>query len=213
MAVYKILTPAVRPDTEKINIFASMLKIIVITGPPYSGKGTQCEIISKDLGFVHISTGERCRAEKANGTEIGRIMAGFEEKGDLVPDAIMKKLFGQIIDENMKEKGMILDGYPRTKTQVDDLIELTRSRNQQISLVINIVVPKDELLKRAHKRAASSQREDDKDARIHLKRLEIFETAGRPAIDYMKTMLPVVDVDGTGTIDRTAQKIRQEIGR
>ncbi|WP_431215144.1 adenylate kinase family protein [Puia sp. P3] len=142
-----------------------MMKIIIVMGPPYSGKGTQCEIISKALGFEHISTGERCRQEKLNKTEIGQIMASFEEKGDLVPDAIMKKLFGQIIDENKKNKGIILDGYPRTKKQVDDLIELTKARNEKISLVINIDVPKHELLKRAAKRAEVSNREDDKDAR------------------------------------------------
>ncbi len=103
------------------------------------------------------------RQEKSNKTEIGLIMSKFEEKGDLVPDSIMKNLFNQIIDENKNEKGIILDGYPRTKAQVDDLIELLNSKNEDISLVINIDVPKNELLIRANKRAEVSSREDDKD--------------------------------------------------
>lgn len=187
------------------------MNIIIVSGPPYSGKGTQCEIISKALGFVHLSTGERCRQEKSNKTEIGLIMANFEQKGDLVPDAIMKKLFGQIIDENQTEEGIILDGYPRTKTQVDDLIELVHSKNEKISLVINIDVPKDELLKRAYKRAEVSNREDDKDSRTHLKRVQIFETSTRPAVDYMKTLLHVEVVDGMGKIDEITQRITQKI--
>jgi adenylate kinase len=187
------------------------MKIIIVTGPPYSGKGTQCESISKAMRFVHLSTGERCRQEKSNKTEIGLIMSNFEEKGDLVPDGIMKNLFNQIIDENKNEKGILLDGYPRTKAQVDDLIELLNSKNEEISMVINIDVPRDELLVRANKRAEDSIREDDKDPRTHLKRVQIFETLTRPAIEYMKTLLPVVVVDGMGEIDDITWRIRQKI--
>jgi adenylate kinase len=188
------------------------MKIIIVTGPPYSGKGTQCEIISKAMGFTHLSTGERCRQEKLNQTEIGLIMSNFEEKGDLVPDSIMKNLFSQIIDENKNEKGIILDGYPRTKPQVDDLIELVNSKNEEIDLVINIDVPKDELLIRANKRAEISDREDDKDPETHLKRVQIFESSTRPAIEYIKTMLQVIDINGTGEIDEISQRITEQIG-
>ena len=187
------------------------MKIIIVAGPPYSGKGTQCEILSKTMGYDHISTGERCRQEKLNCSEIGLIMSKFEEKGDLVPDMIMKDLFGQVIDENKGKKGIILDGYPRTKAQVDDLIELVNSKNEEISLVINIEVPKTELLARASKRAEVSDRKDDKDPLIHLKRVEVFETSTRPAIEYMKTLLQVVDVNGTGTIDEITHRILEKV--
>jgi len=100
------------------------MEILIITGPPYSGKGTQCEILIKELGFKHISTGDRCRQEKEKKTEIGKVMATYEEKGDLVPNTIMKALFDQILEENKTGAGIILDGYPRTQPQVDDLIEL-----------------------------------------------------------------------------------------
>jgi adenylate kinase len=183
------------------------MKILIVTGPPYSGKGTQCEIISKAIGFKTISTGDRCRQEKESQTEIGLIMSRYEEKGDLVPDPVMKNLFSQILDENSGEKGIILDGYPRTKPQVDDLIALVRSKKEQISLVINIDVPKDELLARAMKRAASSNRKDDQDPAIHLKRVQIFEESTRPAIAYMKTLLPVVVIDGMGDIDTITKRI------
>lgn len=187
------------------------MNIIIVTGPPYSGKGTQCEIISKLLHFTHLSTGDRCRQEKANHTTIGQIMSQYEERGDLVPDSIMKTLFGQILDENKDRNGVILDGYPRTNPQVDDLLELVKEKKQQIRLVINIDVSHDELLARALKRAADSQREDDKDPATHLKRLRIFETATLPAIAYMKTLLPVVDIDGMGAIEEITRRIREQI--
>ncbi|OOV19080.1 nucleoside monophosphate kinase [Flavobacterium sp. LM4] len=187
------------------------MEILIITGPPYSGKGTQCEILKKELKFEHISTGDRCRLEKQNETEIGRIMCEYEEKGDLVPDSIMKNLFSKILDENISNKGIILDGYPRTNAQVNDLLELIESKDLKIGKVININVPKLELLKRAKKRAETSDRKDDKDAEIHIKRIEVFEDSTRPAIEYMKYKLNVLTFDGLGTIDEITNRVKASL--
>jgi len=187
------------------------MEILIITGPPYSGKGTQCEILKDELKFEHISTGDRCRLEKQNETEIGKIMSQYEEKGDLVPDSIMKDLFSKILDENITAKGIILDGYPRTEPQVNDLLELVKSKNLEIGKVININVPKEELLKRAQKRAETSTRKDDKDANIHLKRIEVFENTTRPAIEYMKSKIKVLTFDGMGTIEEITKRIKDNL--
>lgn len=187
------------------------MEILIITGPPYSGKGTQCEILTDLLDFQHISTGDRCRQEKENQTEIGKIMSVYEEKGDLVPDTIMKSLFSQILDENETNKGIILDGYPRTKPQVDDLLELVKSKNKKIGKVLNIEVPKTELLKRAEKRALTSTRKDDKDPEIHQKRIRVFETETRPAIAYLKTKVDVITFKGLGTVEELTEKIKSNL--
>lgn len=187
------------------------MEILLITGPPYSGKGTQCEILKEEVKFEHISTGDRCRLEKQNKTEIGKIMSQYEEKGDLVPDSIMKDLFSKILDENINSNGIILDGYPRTEPQVNDLLELVHSKNLKIGKVINIEVPKEELLKRAKKRAETSNRKDDKDANIHLKRIEVFENSTRPAIEYMKSKIKVLTFDGTGTIEEITKRIKDNL--
>ncbi|OXB09947.1 adenylate kinase [Flavobacterium plurextorum] len=187
------------------------MEILIITGPPYSGKGTQCEILKDELKFEHISTGDRCRLEKQNETEIGKIMSRYEEKGDLVPDTIMKNLFSNILDENITANGIILDGYPRTEPQVNDLLELVKSKNLKIGKVINIDVPKEELLKRAKKRAETSNRKDDKDASIHLKRIEVFESSTRPAIEYMKSKIKVLTFDGMGTIEEITKRIKDSL--
>ena len=184
------------------------MEILIITGPPFSGKGTQCEILKEELDFEHISTGNRCRKEKAEKTKIGQIMSEYEEKGDLVPDSIMKDLFSQILDENATNKGIILDGYPRTQAQVDDLLELVASKGLTIGKVLNIDVPHDELLVRAKKRAETSNRKDDQDPKIHLKRIDVFEGATRPAIEYMKTKLAVSTFDGIGSIEEINERIK-----
>lgn len=187
------------------------MEILIITGSPYSGKGTQCEILKTQLNFEHISTGDRCRLEKQNETKIGKIMSEYEEKGDLVPDSIMKELFNKILDENKSKIGIILDRYPRTKSQVNDLIELVNSKQMEIGKVLNIDVPKSELLKRAKKRAETSDRKDDKDPEIHIKRIEIFEESTRPAIEYMKSKIKVLTFDGLGTIDETTKRIKASL--
>jgi adenylate kinase len=187
------------------------MKILVITGPPYSGKGTQCELLKDQLGFNHISTGDRIRLEKEQRTSIGKIMSEYEEKGNLVPDSIMKELLGEIIDENLNASGIILDGYPRTEVQVDTLLDLVKEKGKKIQKVLNIEVPKDELLVRAKKRAETSDRKDDKDSQIHFKRIEIFEASTRPAIEYMKKRLNVVTIDGLGQIADITARIKSEV--
>ncbi|KFF05356.1 adenylate kinase family protein [Flavobacterium reichenbachii] len=187
------------------------MEILIITGPPYSGKGTQCDVLKELLGFEHISTGDKCREEKQNGTEIGKIMSEYEEKGDLVPDSIMKDLFSKVLDDNKSKAGIILDGYPRTKPQVEDLITLVKSKNMEIGKVLNIEVPKSELLIRAKKRAETSNRKDDKDPQIHIKRIDVFEESTRPAIEYMKSKIKVLTFDGLGTIDEITERIKASL--
>lgn len=138
-------------------------------------------------------------------------MAEYEEKGDLVPDSLMKELFSKILDENKTSTGIILDGYPRTKPQVDDLIELVEQKHMKIGKVLNIDVPKSELLVRAKKRAETSDRKDDKDPQIHLKRIEVFENSTRPAIEYMKSKLSVKTFDGRGSIEEITERIKESL--
>ena len=187
------------------------MKIVIITGPPYSGKGTQCDLIKAGLGFSHISTGDRIRKEKDIKSPIGKIMTDYEENGMLVPDEVMQTLIGQIIDENSAQKGIILDGYPRTKSQVDTILNMLADKKMEVQVVINIDVPKEELLIRAQKRAENSNRKDDQNIDIHLKRIEIFESETRPAIEYMKKKVNVVNIDGLGTIESITKMINETI--
>lgn len=187
------------------------MDILIITGPPYSGKGTQCEFLKNTLGFEHISTGDKCRLEKENGTDIGKVMSQYEEKGDLVPDEIMKELFNRILDEHQASKGIILDGYPRTVAQVDDLFELVASKRMKIGKVLNIEVPKSELLARAENRAKNSDRKDDQNPETHRKRIDVFEFSTKPAIEYMKSKLDVITFDGLGTIAEITDRIKASL--
>jgi len=184
------------------------MKFVIITGPPYSGKGTQCEELTKEYGLIHISTGDHIRKEKENQSDLGKIMLDYDEKGELVPDEIMKKLLDKIIEENINASGIILDGYPRTIPQVHDLINVIQSKNIAIENIINIEVPNDELIRRAKKRAETSTREDDKNPETHYKRIRVFEEKTKPTIEYMKNEFKVNTFDGLGTIEEITDRIK-----
>lgn len=186
------------------------MKILLITGPPYSGKGTQCELLEDKLGYVHVSVGERIRTEKANGTKFGLSVRDYEERGELVPDSMMSGVLLDIFTEN-KDKNIILDGFPRTIAQVDALEELLDSIDIKLDMILNIEVPSPELIRRAKKRAETSDRKDDKDPRIHFRRLEIFEERTRPAIEYLRSKFEVTDIDGTGTKEKVTNLIKEKI--
>lgn len=187
------------------------MNILIIAGPPYSGKGTQCEILEKQLKYKHISTGSRLRWEKENNTDFGQVSSSYEEKGNLIPDDLMKELYKQILEENKSQDGIILDGYPRTSAQVDDFVEILEEKNLNVKSVLNIDVPTIELLKRAKHRASTSTRKDDKDPEIHIKRIEVYESTTKPAIDYLKTKMAVTDFDGTGSIKEITERILESV--
>ncbi|MFK8054797.1 MAG: adenylate kinase family protein [Saprospiraceae bacterium] len=187
------------------------MKIIVITGPPYSGKGTQCELLESKLGYTHVSTGARCRQEKEQGTDIGLEITRYEEEGSLVPDAIMKTLFKSIIAENKSTDGIILDGYPRTVNQAEDLAQLLKEADLKVSHAIDIVVPNKELLARAKERAKTSDRKDDADPETHVKRIGVYQKETLPAVKALSNLVEVISINGIGNKEIIFNRISASI--
>lgn len=187
------------------------MKILVMTGPPYSGKGTQCEIIAKETDYAHLSTGEAIRKEKDEQTELGKLMSQWQDEGKLVPDEVMEEFVEELIKQRSDSRGIILDGYPRTVNQVETIIRITDKLGHEISQVINIEVPKEELLKRALKRAETSDRIDDQDPQKHIKRIEIFEEDTKPAISYLNKRIGIETVNGLGKIEEITVRIKEKL--
>ncbi|KAE8735432.1 putative adenylate kinase 5 [Hibiscus syriacus] len=115
---------------------------VMISGAPASGKGTQCELIVQKFGLVHISTGDLLRAEVSSGTEIGNKAKEFMNAGRLVPDEIVTAMVtARLSRPDAKEKGWLLDGFPRSFAQEQSLEEL----NIRPDIYIVLDVP-DEIL-------------------------------------------------------------------
>ncbi|MFA5884687.1 MAG: nucleoside monophosphate kinase [Acidimicrobiia bacterium] len=95
---------------------------IIVLGRPGSGKGTQSALLSEALGLPHVSTGDLLRTEVARGGRAGREIAGWVERGELVPDPlVMEVLFGRLARDDVRTRGFLLDGFPRSATQAAEL--------------------------------------------------------------------------------------------
>lgn len=144
------LPPAARVAPRQVALRARVVMKagkpqIIISGPPASGKGTQCETIVSDLGLVHISAGDLLRAEVAAGTENGKTAKEFMDKGQLVPDAVVTGMVkDRLTQDDCGKAGWLLDGYPRSASQAQSLEDAGISPK----LVLVLEVPDEVLIER-----------------------------------------------------------------
>ena len=173
---------------------------IVIFGAPGSGKGTQSERIVEKYGINHISTGDVLRAEIKNGTELGKTAKGYIDQGQLIPDELMIDILASVFDSFKDSKGVIFDGFPRTIPQAEALKVMLKERGQDISVMIDLDVPEDELMTRLIKRGKDSGRADDNEETIK-KRLHVYHSQTSPLIDWYKNEKKYQHINGLGTMD------------
>lgn len=173
---------------------------IVIFGAPGSGKGTQSDLIVKQYGINHISTGDVLRAEIKNGTELGKTAKGYIDQGQLIPDELMIDILASVFDSFQDSKGVIFDGFPRTIAQAEALKKMLVERGQDVSVMIDLEVPEEELMKRLIKRGLESGRADDNEETIK-KRLHVYHTQTSPLIDWYKQDNKYQHITGYGILD------------
>lgn len=173
---------------------------IVIFGAPGSGKGTQSEKIVEKYGINHISTGDVLRAEMKNGTELGKTAKGYIDQGQLIPDELMIDILASVFDSFKDSKGVIFDGFPRTIAQAEALKKMLAERGQDVSVMLDLEVPEDELMVRLIKRGKDSGRADDNEETIK-KRLHVYHSQTSPLIDWYKNEKKYQHINGLGTMD------------
>ena len=173
---------------------------IVIFGAPGSGKGTQSERIVERYGINHISTGDVLRAEIKNGTELGKTAKGYIDQGQLIPDELMIDILASVFDSFKDSKGVIFDGFPRTIAQAEALKKMLAERGQDVTVMVDLEVPEDELMTRLIKRGKDSGRADDNEETIK-KRLHVYHSQTAPLIDWYKNEKKYQHINGLGTMD------------
>ena len=185
---------------------------IVIFGAPGSGKGTQSERIVAKYGINHISTGDVLRAQIKAGTELGKIAQGYIDQGQLLPDELIIDILASTLDSFEDSKGVIFDGFPRTIAQAEALKKMLAERGQEVSIMLDLDVPEDELMARLIKRGQESGRADDNEETIK-KRLVVYHSQTSPLIDWYKTDGKYQHINGLGTMDGIFTEISEAIDK
>ena len=129
---------------------------VILLGPPGAGKGTIAKLLSAHDGSVQISTGDILRAAVNAGTDLGKEAKSYMDRGDLVPDSLIMRIMETRLQEPDCKKGFLLDGFPRTIKQAEELRELLKKLGINLDMVINLDVPRDVILDRLTTRRTCS---------------------------------------------------------
>lgn len=183
---------------------------MLLMGPPGSGKGTQATRIADKLGIVPISTGDIFRHNVKSMTPLGVEAKKYIDNGDFVPDEVTNRMVADRIAQADAEHGFLLDGYPRTKGQVEALDAMLAESGQSLSAVVELEVPDEELVERLLKRTEIEGRADDTQEVIEH-RLDLYHRETESVIQEYVERGIVARVDGTGQIDDVTERLLQAV--
>ena len=212
--------------------------ILVFLGAPGAGKGTQAAVVSRKFGLAHIASGDLFRQSVEKGTELGKSVKAYMDKGALVPDELTIKLISERLNEPDCKVGCLFDGFPRTIEQAKALDKMLAGRGWSVDKAVYIEVPEEDLLKRLGGRwicrkcqapyhEVSSppktkgkcdkcggelyQRSDDNEKTVK-ERLKVYFAQTTPLLDYYQKAGNLVRVDGNLGIEEVSEKIISLLG-
>jgi adenylate kinase len=175
-------------------------------GPPGAGKGTQAKVVADHFAIPAISTGDIFRTNVSNGTPLGKKAQEYMDKGEYVPDEVTNLMVRARIDEPDAEPGFLLDGYPRTLTQVQELDGMIGYTGHALDAVVVLTVDAEEIVARLLHRAQVEGRADDTEEVIR-RRQEVYGEQTEPLIEVYRTRGIVHEIDGMGTVDEVTKRI------
>ena len=133
--------------------------IIIMLGAPGTGKGTVASLLQEKLGIKQVSTGDIFRKNMKEGTPLGKLAEKYIGRGQLVPDDVTIKIVEDRLNESDVQNGVILDGFPRTVKQAEELDKILASKGQKVDKVINLETPDEEIIERIVNRRVCSNQE------------------------------------------------------
>lgn len=215
---------------------------LIILGAPGSGKGSQCKWITRDYDVPHISTGDILRKNIAEGTVLGQKAKGYIDQGALVPDELVVDILkARLQEDDCKEKGFLLDGFPRTISQAEALEEFLNDAGVSIDKVINLHVPDEEIMARAINRRTCEnpdckeiynlrdnppktegvcdkcgsklfQRADDNEETVK-NRLVVYHNQTEPLIEFYTAKNLLATIVGQDDINDTIALVKAELAK
>jgi len=183
------------------------MKVLLVMGPPGSGKGTQAKKLGEQYGIAHISTGDLFRREIGDKTKLGIEAQKYIELGQYVPDETTIGMLENRILSNDCLNGFILDGFPRTKAQAEFLDHYLESKNTRVEFAIYYDVSDEIVVQRIKGRAKEDEergqavRKDDLDEKIIQQRLNTYHSQTKPVLDYYEQRGVVVKIDASKSVD------------
>ena len=200
---------------------------LLIFGPPGSGKGTQAEMLQREMNIPHIATGDILRAEVAANTPLGLKAGPIMAAGNYVPDDVMIDIIRKRLQQADCQKGFIMDGFPRTIPQAEALDALMLELGRRFDRALSIQVDTPELVRRLANRmtcpvdqktyppgtskcpvdgATLIQRDDDHPEAVK-RRIEVYHDKTLPLLDYYRAQGLVSEIDGMGTIQEIHKRV------
>lgn len=179
---------------------------VLLIGPPASGKGTQGRRLAALFEVSYLSSGELLRAEVSAGTPLGQQVAEDLARGDLVPDAVILDVLRPPLQAALRSGGYLLDGFPRTVAQARALDGWATAVGGQPEAAVWFDVADDELLRRSRSRASIEGRADDVSA-VARHRIDVYNAATAPLIDYYRQAGILIHVDAAQPIDTVAATV------
>ena len=201
---------------------------IILFGAPGAGKGTQAKLLVEKYGIPQISTGDMFREAMANETELGKKAKSYMDKGELVPDDVTVGIVDERLAKEDCAKGFILDGFPRTMQQAEELKKILDKQGKIIDKVVVLDVADSEILERITGRRISKktgkiyhikynppvdeneediyQRKDDNETAVKT-RLKAYKEQTAPLFDYYKNLGKTVIVDGNQEVGKITEDI------
>lgn len=187
----------------------AMLNIILF-GAPGCGKGTQAQRLAEHYDLYHISTGEVIRGEIKAGTELGRSMEAYISRGELAPDSIVVEMVRNYMASH-SDKGCIFDGFPRTTAQAEIFDTMLAEVNSEVTTMIFMDVPEEELVRRILLRGKDSGRADDSSEDVIRNRIEVYRQQTEIVAEHYTRQQKYAAVNGLGTMDEVFERLCEVI--
>ncbi|MGY1682981.1 adenylate kinase [Geodermatophilus sp. SYSU D01176] len=183
---------------------------VVLLGPPGAGKGTQAQIIAGRLGVPAISTGDIFRSNVSGQTQLGLKAKSYMDAGDLVPDEITVAMVKDRLAETDAKGGFLLDGFPRTIAQAEQLRNSLQELGHGLDCVLELVVDEDELVRRLSGRRMLVdgewvQRDDDKPETVRH-RLHVYREQTAPLSGWYRSEGLLIQIDAIGEIEEVTER-------
>lgn len=210
---------------------------VVFFGPPGAGKGTQARLLEQKFGACQVSTGEILRRAAREQSALGKQAADYLDRGDLVPDQVMVRLVAERLREPDCRSGFILDGFPRTLTQADELEQMLDGTGLALESALCLQASNDVIIKRLSGRRTCKQcgslhhlvfnpparpgicdrcggelyqREDDREEMIAA-RLRVYENQTAPLKEYYSKRGLLKEIDGVGSVEKVGKRVLKAV--